>query len=178
MGKQILFFMNAEDEREFAQFVLQDPDVVFIERQTDTSDIVECAAPGDPDRGFGVMSPGLGIWSKRICPRVTMTKFASGSFWAHADNEEVIEFSRCTLHGRIMLAGRLYMDMHFLNETRTQLIRKSPEFEKWYNRLAGWIRRRYARDPKYGDMIGPRALEAYQNGTIELAEHLTPKGPI
>jgi hypothetical protein len=178
MGKQILFFMTAEDEREFAQFVLQDPDVLFIERQTDTSDIVECAAPGDPDRGLGVMSPALGIWNKRICPRVTMVKCAPGSFWARADHEELVEFSRCNLHGRTMLAGRLYMDMHFLNETQTQLIRKNPEFEKWYNRLAGWIRRHYARDPKYGDKIGPRALEAYKNGAIELAEHLTPNGPI
>jgi hypothetical protein len=52
------------------------------------------------------------------------------------------------------------------------------EFEQWYNKLARWIRRHYTRDPKYGDNIGPRAREAYENGTLALAEHLTPKGPV
>src|SRR6266487_588077 len=50
MGKQIRVFMTAEDEREFAKFVREDPDTVFIARQTRTSNILEFSYPEEADR--------------------------------------------------------------------------------------------------------------------------------
>lgn len=171
--------MTAEDEREFAQFVREDPDAVFIARQTRTSKILEFSYPEEADRSEHLQHrTELCIWNKRICGKVTMVQYSPQSFAVRGINEELIEFSRCFLHGRTLVAGRLYADMYSLDEARKQLIRKGIEYEKWYNKLARWIRRHYTRDPKYGDNIGPRAREAYESGTLALAEHLTPKGPI
>ena len=176
MGKQIRFFMTAEDEREFAQFVTEDPDVVFIPRQSKTSSVLEFSHPEEADQIQQRIS--LWIWNKRICGKVTTVQYSPESFAFRGINEELIEFSRCFVHGRTMVAGRLYADMYSLDEAGKQLIRKGMEFEQWYNKLVRWIRRHYTRDPKYGDNIGPRAREAYEGGTLALAEHLTPKGPI
>jgi hypothetical protein len=179
MGKQIRFFMTAEDECEFAQFVREDADSVFIARQTRTSDILEFFLPEQAERSEPIRhKTALCIWNKRICGKVTMVQHSPESFAVRGINEELIEFSRCFLHGRTMVAGRLYADMYSLDEAGMQLIRKGKEYEKWYEKLARWIRRHYTRDPKYGNNIGPRAREAYERGSIELAEYLTPRGPI
>lgn len=180
MGKQISFFMTAEDEREFAQFVREDPDTVFIARQARTSDVLEFSYPEEADRSERIRySDTLLIWNKRICAKVTMRQYSPESFAVGDEmNKELIEFSRCFLHGRTIVAGRLYADMYSLDEAGKQLIRKGKEFERWYNKLARWIRRHYTRDPKYGNNIGPRAREAFESETLELAAFLTPKGPI
>jgi hypothetical protein len=178
MGKQISFFMTSEDEREFAQFVTEDPDVVFIPRQSKTSNVLEFLYPEEADHSERIQHRTLCIWSKRICGKVTMVQYSPESFAVRGINEELIEFSRCFLHGRTMVAGRLYADMYSLDEAAKQLIRKGIEYEKWYNKLARWIRRHYTRDPKYGNNIGPRAREAYESGTLALAAFLTPKGPV
>ena len=179
MGKQIRFFMTPEDEREFAQFVREDPDTVFIARQTRTSDILEFSSPEEADRSECIEhKTWLWIWNKRICTQVKLAQYSPHTFAVLGNNEELIEFHRCFLHGRTMVAGRLYADMSSLDETGKQLIRKEMEFQRWYDKLARWIRRHYTRDPKYGDNIGPRARQAYESGTLALAEHLTPKGPI
>lgn len=179
MGKQINFFMTAEDEREFAQFVREDPDAVFIARQTTTSKLLEFSYPEEADRSEHIQHrTHLCIWNKRICREVTMVHYSPESFAVRGINEELIEFSRCFLHGRTMVAGRLYANMYSLDEARRQLIRKGTEYERWYNKLARWIRRHYTRDPKYGYHIGPRARGAYESGTLALAAFLTPRGPI
>ena len=149
MGKQIRFFMTAEDEREFAQFVREDSDAMFIARQTRTSNILEFSYPEEADHSEHVQHrTALCIWNKRICGKVTMVQYSPESFLVRGINEELIEFSRCFLHGRTMVAGRLYADMYSLDESAQQLIRKGIEFERWYNKLARWIRRHYTRDPK------------------------------
>lgn len=179
MGKQIRFFMTAEDEREFAEFVREDPDAIFIARQARTSNILEFSYPEEADDNDHILhKTKLWIWNRRICASVKTTQYSPDTFSVLGINEELIAFSRCFLHGHTIVAGRLYADMYSLDETGKQLSRKGMEFQRWYNKLAGWIRRQYTRDPKYGDSIGPGALEAYERGVLELAEHLTPKGPI
>jgi hypothetical protein len=179
MGKQIRFFMTAEDEREFAQFVKDDPDAVFIAKQTRTSKILEFSYPEEADHSEHIQHrTALCIWNKRICGKVTMVQYSPESFAVRGINEELMDFSRCFLHRRTMVAGCLYADMYSLAESGKQLIRKGIEYEKWYNKLASWIRRHYTRDPEYGNNIGPRAREAYESGTLALAAFLTPRGPI
>jgi hypothetical protein len=41
MGKQIGFFMNEQDEREFSEFALKSSDIVFVPRVNDTMTLPE-----------------------------------------------------------------------------------------------------------------------------------------
>jgi len=53
----------------------------------------------------------------------------------------VIEFSGSLLRDNTIFPGRIWADFVFLNKERTILLPKEPEFSKWYDTIAGWIKK-------------------------------------
>ena len=168
--------MDAEDEREFAEFVLQDKNVVFIPQVSDTTPLLEFRYPAEANH----LKHGtaLRIWNKAICERLTLKQYAPNVFAADiGNNDPLIGFERSFFRVPILVAGQLSAEMYSLDAVRKQLVYKGKEFEQWYNKLARWIRRHYERE-KLGMYIGPSAHQAYERGEIRLADHMMTHGPI
>lgn len=177
MGKSVSFFMDRDDEREFSTFVQSDESVVFIPQASDTFTLPEFRSPHEADRL--THKNALLIWNKRICEKLVVKQFAPNVFAADVgNNTPLIGFRRSSLHGTIRVAGELSAEMYALDSASSQLVHKGREFEQWYNRLSRWIRRHYARDPKYGICMGSGVRRAFELGQIQLAQHMTPNGPI
>jgi len=177
MGKQITFFMNSDDEREFVEFVGQNPSTVFIQTHGDRQHFTEFRYPEEMNLS-NYLSSFWWIWNKEICGKLTVRQFKPDAF--ALDTEEtsgLVQFHRSFPRGKVLLAGRLWAEMYALDRANQQLVYRGKEFEKWYDKLARWIRNRYTRDPKYGDYIGSGARAAYERGDVDIAEHWTPNGP-
>ena len=176
MGKQIAFFMDKNDESEFSKFVLTTGNVVFAPATADTPTLPEflCSEEANNQKN----SFGLVIWNKAITDHLCLRQYGPGIFAVDSANQSVIEFSRSFLHDKTLIAGRLWAEMNSFDKVNKQLVYKGSNFEKWYDSLARWIRRRYKRDPKYGISIGPSAHKAFEGCEIKIAQHLTVNGPI
>lgn len=54
-------------------------------------------------------------------------------------------------------------------------LKKPADFEKWYEGLASWIRKRYRKSPLgSGGFVGPEAFEFYEAGGFLLPNILPP----
>ena len=149
MGRQIVFFMTANDEREFMEFVRSDREAcVFANYQP--AAIAECLnelplmkPPYDP----------LWLWDSDNSPYPLFTHIAKyGVFVVDDSKSEVIQFDRCLMHDECLVMGRIWAEMYYCQPpassgiTDMSLAKKSISFTKWYSRLANWIVRHSIRD--------------------------------
>ena len=86
-------------------------------------------------------------------------------YFVDFSESSVIEFSNCILRpdNGALTRGRIWADMYRLEGDH--FVHKGEEFEKWYDTIAAWIRRRYRKiGTKPYIYIGPRAYEWHQAG--------------
>lgn len=142
MGKQVNFYMTADDEREFLDFVRSEADAcVFMSHQaSEAIEFLQDLPTSETSGWFNVC-----LWSRGISPppRIELTERRS-RYSVNKTDSEVIEFYRSHVNpeGRLT-RGRIGAQMSYFRVAAgaTEATRKSEAFVKWYDRLARWIKR-------------------------------------
>lgn len=154
MGRQIQFFMSAEDESEFIEVVRESGDRVLRER-------LQNGSPEDVTD-----SPSLpGDYQFYLASRQSKIVESKNGFIDPYDSD-VIEFSRSrTLKGNAMDPGRLWVEMRYWDR-ENRLIVKEDWLLKRYEFYRRWIQKHY-RKSKTGPFylyIGEGAYRLYLSG--------------
>ncbi len=162
MGKQVNFYMTAEDEQEFLSYVRSDRDVGIFKFDVPSTEIPflnELPPQGEP------FWAALWLWDRDHSPRPVLTYVERQKYYAVEESQsEVIEFHRCGLDEGRLVRGRIWAEMNgWHGHDPATIIRKSDAFRKWYDRLAKWIKRRSTRD-SVGDYMLPGAAAFAQKG--------------
>jgi hypothetical protein len=170
MGKQVNFYMLEEDEKEFVEFVLSQSEAVILgfaslqetpsildRLPTEDSPVIRQHTvffwrPSDPLFTWsGVMKAGP-LQGQRL-------------YFIDSSQSAVIEFGRCLLlpDKNMLTRGRIWAEMRRLEGDK--FVHKGEEFEKWYDIIAAWVRKRYRKiGTKPYFYISPRAYSLYQAG--------------
>ncbi len=159
MGRQLGFCMTFEDERRFIEFARSDRNVRMFTRRQNTLNIEfleELPLPEDVTAGQ------LFLWDEDNSPFPTWCYVPKGGFYfVDTGQSEVIEFDRCAIDekGR-WIPGRIWAEFSMLDGDR--LVKKGQVFEKWFDRLARWIRKHGVRDEGL-EYVLPGAQEQIAN---------------
>lgn len=161
MGRQVNFWMLEQDEQEFVRFVLSQPDVAMV---TDLSPgpyphiITELPRP--PERWWWAVH----FWNRNfpfeLVRWVQVREGPDAGLYAFVmgDKAPVIELHRSILR-----------ESGELSEGRIWAGYKDDAFRRWYDGVANWIRKRYKKVRKLGNIwlyAGPHAYEWYQAGGV------------
>ena len=86
-------------------------------------------------------------------------------------SQEIIEFDRSVTRGGSLSRGRLWVEFSGWNRKDPEVtVKKTEEFRKWFNHLAGWIKRRASKNER-GDYLMPGAARfAAEGGRLVQAE--------
>lgn len=170
MGKQVNYYMGEEDETEFARFVFGLADTVILGTPSEeaTPPVFHSLPPDDApiiylDQVF-LWRAGYPLFTDYMVMRGGPLK-GQGVYFIEESRSSVIEFSRSVLlpEENLLTRGRIWADMHRLEGDH--FVYKGEEFEKWYDSIAAWIRRRYRKlGTKPYFYIGPQAYEWHQAG--------------
>ena len=156
MGKQVNFYMDERDEREFVTFVLSDPGTRLCLHDSQTGALQYIA--NLDDHALSPLTP-LDLWhSAKSPPPILVYLENRKGYYIDRLQSEVIEFSRCHLKGQTLTRGRLWMDRRKLNTDATDFLKKSDAFDKWYQNLANRIRKLGQRNAA-GNYVWPGAAE-------------------
>ena len=156
MGKQVNFYMDERDEREFVTFILSDPDARICLHESRDGELEFITNFVDP-----TVSPSvpLDLWHSAKSPPPIFEHLENQSaYFIDRLQSEVIEFSRCHLDGQTLTRGRLWMEQRKLNSERTELLMKNKAFNQWYQKLANRVRKRGQRNSA-GHYVWPGAAE-------------------
>lgn len=112
------------------------------------------------------------FWSERFAPELRRDFVAAQPpyYLVHESSEAVLQTTLSafmTWNGRRALRqGRIYGIFQD----------KSPEFEKWYERIVRYIRRHWRKNPVawMGGYIGPQAWDWFEQGGLLLPNHVPP----
>jgi hypothetical protein len=145
MGRQIHFHMLPNDRDEFLRFVREADPVEFISKDGESSSVVPL-------------------------PMDAIDKEQS-VYGASVLYEPILEFRPSSAlvtweEKPALVQGRLYgiFDPY---------LGKPPEFQKWYERLIGWIRKTYKKNPtSMSGYVGPAAYEFFEEGGYLLPQYL------
>lgn len=134
MGRQLGVYFTKEDCQNFLDFAKTTGNVVALPWKSPTSDFAPIETVDDKNLGFFLFNRG-------ISSNLVIRHVAQQSYYAiDSLQSSVIEFSGSSIRDRTMFPGRIWAEFTFLNKERTALLPKEPEFSKWYDILANWIR--------------------------------------
>ena len=162
MGKQVNFYMTESDEQDFLRFLRSDCGVrIFMD-----------AAPSDrvkpieslPEKDLPGWS-GLWLWDGENSPTPKMDYIVEqGYYMVDSFTSEVIEFLRSFMDNGRLVRGRIWAEMDYWTEGEfPRLCKKSISFQKWFDRLTNWIKRRSIRND-VGDYLLPGAAAYVRDG--------------
>jgi len=163
MGRQVNFYMTEHDEAEFLDFVRSDRDVCGIPETLPSEDIV--CLPQLPEREETPFWFTVSFWDRDHSPPPRVQLIREQGYWVVDQfDSEVIEFSRSIMDQERLVRGRIWAEMAVWQSTDPPtLVRKSESFQKWFDRLARWVRNHGARDEN-GDYVLPGAAEYEKQG--------------
>ena len=157
MGKQVNFYMTNEDETAFLSFVRSDRCVCILPERMPSGDVL--CLEGLPDRSADAWFQ-VWLWDREHCSRPCL-KYVEKQKHYVVDflTSEVIQFSRSYYDEQRLVRGRIWaefklFDLNHLGKSKE----KSASFVKWFNRLAGWIRRTGLKN-EVGDYLLPAAVK-------------------
>lgn len=160
MGKQVNFFMAASDEADFIKFARSDRNVgITIDgTPTDSLSLLDELPERDIPFWFTVW-----LWDQDNSPSPILQYIPEQNYFV-VDRfaSEVIEFSRSYLDEGRLVRGRIWAEMGVWRSDGT-LHNKGVSFEKWFDRLANWIKRHSVRDDR-GDYLLPGAADYAKQG--------------
>ena len=151
MGKQVGFYMSEADEAEF---------FAWLQERHPTRVEIECVEHGEAesvDRPSGPLrrsDDSYHLWRPGLEPPPNRTLVASRL--CVESRSQTIEFTRVSMHEWGPRPGRIY-----LNTDRGP----GPDLVRWYNHLAGWIRRNCRRDAQ-GIYWAPEAARRWPHDAL------------
>jgi hypothetical protein len=169
MGRQVRFFMDTRDERQFMEFVRTTGDVIILpywSREASPSPVGEL-----PDPLSEQFEAFLWLFNRSVSSALE-TSFVQeqNRFTINRDKSSVIEFSRTIHDNHILRPGRLWVEFKYVG-VDGDWVSKEPEFRQWYEQLVKWIRKHYSRqiDPDF--YFGPGATELVRSGEVEVRDY-------
>jgi hypothetical protein len=145
-------------------------------RSKETIEVVRRhGSSGAPDP-LASIPDGLGdlvLWNRRFAPALKRRYVSDASppyYLAEEQTEPILEFSISVLTQwqgiPALTQGRIYGVFEA----------KSPEFEKWYERIARYIRKNWRKNPVswMGGYVGPAASEWFDSGGLLLPVYIPP----
>lgn len=171
MGKQINFYMDRVDEKEFIGFVKNKFNLrIIIGQRHPTAQLVELKDSDSLDD----LSSKTDIMIYLV--NIDITRFDdvrvefiqnTKDYFVEIMNSFIIEYSReVEKYGGINY-GRIYIPTdqwkyHKLDKTKIK------QMTKWYNQLERWIKKRYKKIPNDFRYVGPHTLEEVKKGKLKL----------
>jgi hypothetical protein len=153
VGKQISFFMDQNDEKEFVDFVYLNADILIKEKTLEER--VQAVRPTDVlnDTKDYIYNPCLKI----------VTDEQSRIHYLFA---EAIEYCRTEIRNRTMEPGRLWIEMKYwtVEDGKDVLATKTLDLDKKYKLYKMYITKKFQLSKDKFAYIGPGAYELYKQG--------------
>jgi hypothetical protein len=136
--------MTREDERVFLDFVRSTGDVVTLPRISPGPDFQPLT--NLPDITW---PPVVNEWQCFLLNREVSSKVKGkrierkDHYLLDSQASSVIEFWRTIVHSPIMYRGRVWASFNYFDEDLRAFSSKETAFEKWYERIAKWIKTQY-----------------------------------
>lgn len=160
MGRQINFWMLEQDAQEFAQSVLSQPNVVMIPRLSPGPYLHTITRlPRPPERWWWAVY----FWNQSFPFEPEWIQVREGP------DKGLYAFAPDTQVPVIQFHCPILRESGELSEGRIWTGCRDEAFLQWYDRAANWIRSRYKRVRKRGNIwlyAGPQAYEWYQAGGV------------
>ena len=164
MGRQVQFHALPSDIRMFLEFVQKRDPVIVVIRDSNSPDV---RALLEPSSEVNVLT----IWNQDLLRSLSRRHIVvpGRDYYGFDSSLPIVELSPsrfCDWNGReALLSGRIY------GAFDSQL----PRFEKWYNALAGWIRKRFINSSlPMIPYVGPAAYDWYKEGGLLLPMMIPP----
>lgn len=159
VGKQVNFFMAGDDEANFIKFVRSTGDVILLGHKSLTPEfqpIEEPPVPGSEDFWYSMW-----FFNRSVPGSLISEYIPQQGYYLVEDNESnAVEFDRSGIVDNRWMRGRIYAEFLRLDKDATQLIPKPIEFQRWYESIAGFLRKTYKRREEF--YFGPCALSLYE----------------
>ena len=173
MGRQVSFYMDSDDEAEFVAFLRLDPEVMVISYASSSPEPTALdALPQQTVPGWWM----LWLWDGATSARPVFRFVPEvGRYVIDGLRSELVEFSRSYLADDGLVRGRIWAEMDYwdLDQNPPQRVRKSERFAKWFDHLAGWIKRK-GRKSMAGEYVLPGADRFKASGGRLCAVHMAP----
>jgi hypothetical protein len=108
----------------------------------------------------------LWLWDRTNSPRPELRAIPNQErYYFDSIKSEIIEFSRSYFAEGCLIRGRIWAEMSYwdCDQNPSQRIVKNESFQKLYNRMAGWIKRKGQKN-KYGDYLMAGAAKFESTG--------------
>lgn len=162
MGRQVNFYMSETDEVEFIEYVRKTGKIEILpSRMSSPSERLDALPKPDPSIAFcRVFLYNSEIQGKLAIEFIEQRK----EYYVEPSKSPVIEFCLSTRSRNILREGRIWAELLIFDPEMGTFVLKSPEFKRWYERIAGWLRRKYKRVGSF--YAGPGALKFREEGGI------------
>lgn len=156
MGTQIQFFMHEHDEREFLAYLLGSAPAVLLE---DISCSEQPAIVTDPYQWLSGPTEKVWIHHQGLAGSVKTRDLKTGRHYMldqFNSDAVLIEFVRSRVWERGLGSGRLWCEPSQFQE--------AVQGRKWFQRLAGWLRRQSGGNKHRGIIMLPHAARWAEQG--------------
>lgn len=170
MGHQLYFYMTPKDRGEFLNFVQKLAPTLVALRDSDVSET-------QPANSSEIDSGGTLVLWKRTSDSRLVRKWVPDPGYFRVDTlkepalEYMSSFPSLWKEEPALGQGRLFGNFE-------PYLDKPADFMKWYEVLAGWIRKHYSKNKKVmGGYVGPDAQEFANQGGCLLPSFVPPETP-
>jgi hypothetical protein len=153
---QVNFFMTAEDEAAFLDFLFSRTDTHVLEGRFFDSRNPDPLSSKDEVR----QADELTLVNKELMPKPIPGSHGSGGYLFDMFYDPSIEFSRCGTSKKRLLSGRIYAKIGWLKSKEANAV-----YKKWYGSIERWLKKQYRRVDKIW-WFGPGAWEWSMAGGV------------
>lgn len=158
--------MDREDERDFVEYVRSTGDIRMLPYHSPTlkpQGLEELPAPSSDGFPFH-----LWFFNRDISSRLVLEYIPEQEcYMVEEFASSVVEFRRTVCKKGTMHPGRLWAEFKFTDKQGNWVL-KEPEFKKWYESMAKWIRKNFSREIDPDFYFGPGALRKLKGGQVEV----------
>lgn len=162
MGRQLNFYMTAEDEGAFLEFLRRSGDLAILPHVSPTPEFPSLEVLATP-----LSAPFWGdLWLCNGRPRARIVaRFVPerGYYVVDGLRSELVELSRSYQRDKAIHRGRIWAELAYLDPQGEAWVPKPSWFIRWYESMVKWIRAEFRRiDPLV--YAGPEAVKLRERG--------------
>ncbi|MEE9223673.1 MAG: hypothetical protein V3U51_02880 [Thermoplasmata archaeon] len=153
--------MTEEDEKGFMEFVMSTGRIEIIPEDMESrDDRWETLSPWIEDTGHSDV-----FFHNTEIPGELFYLYSQqkGVFSVSTSESPIVEFSRSIQRRNALMSGRLYAVFKAYSFDEDAYVPKDPAFDKWYEKIVRWIKRRYRR-LEWNSYAGPKAMDFKRKG--------------